>query len=120
MDLGLLLHPTSYTLRHAQGYSSSALRSWFLQGSRDNVVWRVLIAHVNDQSLNEPGSTATWAIDYDKTVQGPYRYFRIAQNGKNSSNVTYYLSLSGFEIYGEVVDVIVSISFVTFVTQLFS
>ena len=41
------------------------------------------------------------------TFLGPFRYFRIAQNGKNSSNQTYYLSLSGFEIYGQIVDVVV-------------
>lgn len=40
--------------------------------------------------------------------EGPYRYLRIAQNGKNASNQTYYLSLSGFEVYGNVVDVVVS------------
>lgn len=39
---------------------------------------------------------------------GPYRYIRIAQNGKNASNQNHYLSLSGFEIYGDVVDVVVS------------
>ena len=31
-----------------------------------------------------------------------WRYFRIKQNGKNSNGHTHYLSLSGFEIYGEV------------------
>lgn len=38
--------------------------------------------------------------------EGPYRYIRIAQNGKNASGMTNYLSLSGFEIYGTVIDAI--------------
>ncbi|VDK47623.1 unnamed protein product [Anisakis simplex] len=37
----------------------------------------------------------------------PYRYLRIAQNGRNASNQTYYLSLSGFEVYGSIVDVVI-------------
>jgi len=31
-----------------------------------------------------------------------WRYFRVKQNGKNANGHTHYLSLSGFEIYGEV------------------
>lgn len=38
---------------------------------------------------------------------GPYRFLRIMQNGKNASDQTCYLSLSGFEVYGPVVDVVV-------------
>uniref|UniRef100_A0A915DET1 E3 ubiquitin-protein ligase n=1 Tax=Ditylenchus dipsaci TaxID=166011 RepID=A0A915DET1_9BILA len=105
MDLGVLIFPSAYTLRHAQGYGRSALRNWLLQGSKDNHVWEMLLAHSDDQSLNEPGSTATWPIAIEPG-QGPYRYLRVAQNGKNSSNITHYLSLSGFEVYGTVVDVI--------------
>ncbi|VDM61213.1 unnamed protein product [Angiostrongylus costaricensis] len=104
IDLGILIYPTAYTLRHARGYGRSALRNWLLQGSKDKQVWEVLVAHSDDTSLGDPGSTATWPIEDDRR---PFRYFRIAQNGKNSSGQTYYLSISGFEIYGEIVDVIV-------------
>lgn len=38
---------------------------------------------------------------------GPFRYLRIAQNGKNSSGQTCYLSVSGFEVYGEIVDAVI-------------
>ncbi|CAJ0936941.1 unnamed protein product, partial [Mesorhabditis belari] len=104
VDLGCLVAPTAYTLRHARGYGRSALRNWLFQGSRDNHVWELLVAHSDDTSLGDPGSTATWPIEPGK---GPYRYFRVSQNGKNSSGQTYYLSLSGFEIYGKVTDVII-------------
>lgn len=63
------------------------------------------MAHSDDTSLNDPGSTATWPIEDDRT-RGPYRYFRIAQNGRNSSELTHFISCSGFEIYGDIVDVI--------------
>ncbi|PAV66473.1 hypothetical protein WR25_22510 isoform C [Diploscapter pachys] len=106
IDLGVYVYPTSYTLRHARGYGRSALRNWLFQGSKDKQVWEMLVAHLDDASLGDPGSTATWPIE-DNQAKGPFRYFRIAQNGKNSSNQTYYLSLSGFEIYGQIVDVVV-------------
>lgn len=106
IDLGILLYPTAYTLRHARGYGRSALRNWLLQGSKDKQVWEVLVAHSDDTSLGDPGSTATWPIEDDRT-KGPFRYLRIAQNGKNSSGQTCYLSVSGFEVYGEIVDAVI-------------
>ncbi|KAK6057909.1 hypothetical protein COOONC_04534, partial [Cooperia oncophora] len=106
IDLGVFLYPTAYTLRHARGYGRSALRNWLLQGSKDKQVWEVLVAHSDDISLGDPGSTATWPIEDDRT-KGPFRYLRIAQNGKNSSGQTCYLSVSGFEVYGEIVDVVI-------------
>ncbi|CAI4227539.1 unnamed protein product [Auanema sp. JU1783] len=105
IDLGVNIYPSAYTLRHARGYGRSALRNWLLQASKDKNVWDVLVAHADDSSLSDPGSTATWPIEDDRK-KGPYRYIRISQNGKNSSGQTYYLSLSGFEIYGEIVDVV--------------
>ncbi|KAL3982231.1 HECT-domain (ubiquitin-transferase) family protein [Acanthocheilonema viteae] len=106
IDLGVYFYPNTYTLRHARGYGRSALRNWLLQGSHNGRIWDVLVVHENDASLNYPGSTATWPIVCSEG-KGPYRYIRIAQNGKNASNQNHYLSLSGFEIYGDVVDVVV-------------
>lgn len=54
--------PTCYTLRHARGYGRSALRNWLLQGSKDGTTWTTLVTHVDDTSLHEPGSTASWPI----------------------------------------------------------
>ena len=62
IDLGVWLLPSAYTLRHARGYGRSALRNWLFQVSKDGVNWTSLCTHVDDQSLNEPGSTATWHI----------------------------------------------------------
>ncbi|EFO28334.2 hypothetical protein LOAG_00153 [Loa loa] len=106
IDLGIYFYPNTYTLRHARGYGRSALRNWLLQGSHNGRIWDILVVHENDASLNYPGSTATWPI-VCLEGKGPYRYIRIAQNGKNASNQNHYLSLSGFEIYGDVVDVVV-------------
>lgn len=64
----------------------------------DGVAWSTLLAHVDEQALQEPGSTATWRIRAD----APYRYLRVQQNGKNASGQSHYLSLSGLEVYGKV------------------
>lgn len=72
-----------------------------------------------DRSLQEPGSTATFFLDdtakgncfitslfYVHFLEKKVRFVRIQQRGFNSSDMTHYLSLSGFEIYGELSDVV--------------
>jgi len=112
IDLGVWLVPSAYTMRHARGYGRSAVRTWQLEGSRDGVNWVTLSDHVNDERLNEPGSTATWSIECNDLAAGGiedqprgYRHVRIQQIGKNASGQTHFLSISGFEIYGQVVGV---------------
>ena len=105
IDLGVWISPTSYTLRHARGYGRSALRTWQLQGSKDGINWNVLLDHIGDEKLGEPGSSATWQIPPHPEEGGGWRHIRIQQMGKNASAQTHYLSLSGFEIYGTVTGV---------------
>ncbi|XP_070984588.1 E3 ubiquitin-protein ligase HECTD1-like isoform X7 [Oncorhynchus clarkii lewisi] len=102
IDLGLWVIPSAYTLRHARGYGRSALRNWVFQVSKDGQTWMSLYNHVEDCSLNEPGSTATWPLDPSKEEKQGWRHIRIKQMGKNASGQTHYLSLSGLEIYGTV------------------
>lgn len=74
-----------------------------------------MLNHSDERVLSEPGSTSTWQIDCSMdTHSSGYRYVRIQQNGKNASGQTHYLSLSGFEIYGQV---ILKIFFVFFFFQ---
>ncbi|XP_026156134.1 E3 ubiquitin-protein ligase HECTD1 isoform X6 [Mastacembelus armatus] len=102
IDLGLWVIPSAYTLRHARGYGRSALRNWVFQVSKDGQNWTTLYTHVDDCSLNEPGSTATWPLDPSKDEKQGWRHIRIKQMGKNASGQTHYLSLSGLELYGTV------------------
>eukprot|EP00095_Tigriopus_kingsejongensis_P011031 maker-scaffold109_size355148-snap-gene-1.26 protein:Tk11031 transcript:maker-scaffold109_size355148-snap-gene-1.26-mRNA-1 annotation:"e3 ubiquitin-protein ligase hectd1" len=102
IDLGMWVLPSAYSLRHARGYGRSAIRSWQFQASKDGVNWTTLVDHVDDSSLNDPGSTATWRVPLDPTEKQGWRHIRIQQNGKNSSGQTHYLSLSGLEIYGSI------------------
>ncbi|XP_058800749.1 E3 ubiquitin-protein ligase HECTD1 isoform X3 [Phymastichus coffea] len=107
VDLGVWIIPTAYTLRHARGYGKSALRNWMLQASRDGANWTTLYTHVDDCSLNEPGSTFTWTFEPPTTCEDAqgWRHLRLQQTGKNASGQTHYLSVSGFEVYGEVMGV---------------
>ncbi|XP_038147790.1 E3 ubiquitin-protein ligase HECTD1 isoform X2 [Cyprinodon tularosa] len=102
IDLGLWVIPSAYTLRHARGYGRSALRNWVFQVSKDGQNWSTLYTHIDDGSLNEPGSTATWPLDLSKDEKQGWRHIRIKQMGKNASSQTHYLSLSGLELYGTV------------------
>uniref|UniRef100_F6QKD9 E3 ubiquitin-protein ligase n=1 Tax=Xenopus tropicalis TaxID=8364 RepID=F6QKD9_XENTR len=105
IDLGLWVVPSAYTLRHARGYGRSALRNWVFQVSKDGQNWTTLYTHMDDCSLNEPGSTATWPLDPAREEKQGWRHVRIKQTGKNASGQTHYLSLSGFELYGNVTGV---------------
>jgi len=90
------IRPSRYTLRHYSSWDTEALRNWVLEGSVDLQKFQILREHRNDPKLNGIGATATWRLE----VRGRYRAFRIRQFGLNSNNHL-YLSLSGFEIYGE-------------------
>ncbi|XP_063240551.1 E3 ubiquitin-protein ligase HECTD1 isoform X2 [Bacillus rossius redtenbacheri] len=105
VDLGVWVIPTCYTLRHARGYGRSALRNWFFQVSKDGVAWTTLYTHVDDGSLNEPGSTSSWLLEPPADESQGWRHVRLQQAGKNASGQTHYLSLSGFEVYGTVTGV---------------
>ncbi|XP_044007994.1 E3 ubiquitin-protein ligase HECTD1 isoform X1 [Aphidius gifuensis] len=105
IDLGVWLIPTAYTLRHARGYGRSALRNWSFQVSKDGISWITIITHCDDCSLNEPGSTATWTLESPNDELQGWRHLRLQQTGKNASGQTHYLSVSGFEVYGEVTGV---------------
>jgi len=96
------LFVTHYTLRHGRDNGLSILRNWNLEGSHDGKKWEILRKHENDRGMkgSYPFYTGTWTVE--KRVQA-MRYFRIHQTGKNSSG-RYALYLSGFEIYGVLLD----------------
>jgi len=109
IDLGVFIIPTYYSLRHSKGFNQSAPRSWSFMMSKNGDDWEVLVEHKNDKKLNEPGSVASWPIQMTDTLkeeEDGWRFVRLQQNGKNSSDEHYHFSISGFEIYGTVQSVV--------------
>ena len=89
------LYLTHYTLRHGRNRSKSVLVNWRLEGSLDGRKWTTLKNHEDDCGLKEH-LTCTWTIDANPNA---FRYFRIFQTGKNSSD-KFGIFLSGIELYG--------------------
>ncbi len=69
----------------------------------DGQHWVTLREHKNDTALTEQGSTHTWAIKGSDST--PVRHVRVKLTGVNSGS-NHYLSLSGIEVYGAVVGVV--------------
>ncbi len=100
VDIGAsrLFRPTSYCLRHDMQGPRGILRNWLLQARvRDDEAWSTISVHQNDYSLAAlPGSVAGFSLT---NVSEGFRYFRILQNGRNSSE-KHRLLCAGFELYG--------------------
>lgn len=100
IDLGhtrkLLLN--YYTLRHGGNSAQDFLQNWALQASDDGgSSWIVLQRHRETKELKDPFASHSWPVT---GCSKPYRYFRILQTGRSSSNRN-YLSLANIELYGE-------------------
>jgi len=91
--------PTHYTLRHGGNYRSDSLRTWNIQGSKDGKNWVVLRSHNQDQSLTDKFATNTWPVKVLDPGDLGFRYFRILQTGRNSSNHN-FLVICGIEFFG--------------------
>ena len=103
-----VLYLTRYTLRHGRDKSLLVLLNWRLEGSVDGREWTVLKNHENERGLREPKPycTCTWTIDGNSKA---FRYFRIFQTGKNSSE-NFGIFLSGIELYGVLIEKAVIVS----------
>lgn len=93
---------SGYCLRQDQ-HGTNALRNWSLQGKDDiDSVWVELKSHQDDQTLSAKlHSTAYWPV-LNKHTTASYRYFRIVQQGPNSSNKN-WLMCCGMELYGTLI-----------------
>eukprot|EP00051_Salpingoeca_urceolata_P006568 m.86770 g.86770 ORF g.86770 m.86770 type:complete len:2399 (+) comp14887_c1_seq1:143-7339(+) len=104
-DLGIKVLPTAYTVRNSRGSGSGSLRNWTFEASHNGQDWVTLREHKDDTSLpNNNGATHTWTIDSEslKGSKEGFSVFRIKATGKNASDDSSSVCLSGFEIYGAV------------------
>ncbi len=126
VDFGKMrtLFPKQYSIRNRDSLKH-VLLNWVLEASLDYQNWYELDRRIhlssNEETNNfrkkergmllQKGVITTWAVDIHKlkstistlsndikSFKG-FRYFRVKQIGKNSSD-SYNLALSGFELYG--------------------
>eukprot|EP01133_Synstelium_polycarpum_P014597 gene14597-17258_t len=103
VDIGqrFVVCPTYYSMRYAgdsQGSIYAAPRNWRLLGSLDGNEWSVLSDHVDDMSLKEGYSIASWPIH----AVHSYRHLRIQMTGPNQREGN-ELCVCCFEVYGRLV-----------------
>jgi len=102
--INLRILPSHYTLKHGYDIPEHFLRHWDFLGSKDGENWVILKSHSSDANLRGQGySTHTWKIDNHDNQY--YSHFRIRQTGVNSSE-GHHLVCCGFEIYGDVYEMI--------------
>jgi hypothetical protein len=91
------LKPSYYSLQNRVIGSdiSHQLRNWKFQGSNNATVWTDIDTQVNNPVLSGVGSWASFPCESSEF----YTYFRILQNGLNSSGAN-YLTLGEIELYG--------------------
>ncbi|XP_068752676.1 golgin subfamily A member 6-like protein 7 [Montipora capricornis] len=91
-----VLNLTHYTLSRSRNDQESYILNWRLEGSLDGYTWAILKEHKDDSELKAHPYSYTWSVNGEL---GAFRYFRIYQTGKNSSD-KHNIFLSGIELYG--------------------
>eukprot|EP00947_MAST-08B_sp_MAST-8B-sp1_P002674 g2674.t1 len=93
--------PHKYALRHGGRDSDGSLRHWWFEASHDGQQWQTLRKHSDDESLNDGFASASWDLPEPQQKPELFRFFRVLQVGKNSSDND-SLYLGGFELWGAV------------------
>jgi len=98
IDLGLMILPTHFTLRHATGGFAHWTKTLLFQISKDNLHFQPCeISLINENN----SSTVTWLVKNLPENSSGFRYIRIHQKcGRHP------VCISGFEVYGQVLSAI--------------
>lgn len=87
---------TGYSLRDGCNTTRTMLRYFVFYGSVDGRVYSVIgDSHQNDRGILTPFGSYTWIVPRTQA----FRYFKVLQTDRNAGG-TYFLSLSGIELYG--------------------
>jgi hypothetical protein len=85
-----------YSIRNITATTTN-LRNWQFQGSKDAITWVTLDAQTNNTTISV---ASTW-YNFNVNNVGFYRYFRIQSTGKDSSGSSDYVALGELELYGK-------------------
>eukprot|EP00741_Cyanophora_paradoxa_P000386 tig00000404_g377.t1 len=95
----VLVYVTHYTLGFCQGGDRAVPRNWDLQGSRNGRDWVTLSSHRNDKTFSSKLISSTWRVEERDEA---FSQFRVLQTGPSGQGN--FLCVSGFEVYGMVLD----------------
>ena len=114
VDLGQFrrIYPIKYTIRHGSAMGWLRMENWRLEGSMDGKRWFTLRRHTNEDKIPSNIGFASYTFDIEERMVRKTRYFRVTQTkpnegqhdlgkGKFKHNT---LFLSGFEVYGRLVE----------------
>ena len=100
------VRPTHYSIRsrHDYGKGIHNLQHWVIEGSNTGTddFWTVLDQRQDVKCLDEMSAVGTFDIQSPNGIF--YRYLRIRQTGKDTSNGYSYLTLSALEFFGTLIE----------------
>jgi hypothetical protein len=89
--------PKGYSIRTRQFGGGCHLQSWVLEASRNGADWTEVDRRVDAKDLDETGVCRYFAVGHPI----PARFVRLRQIGPNS-NGNHHMTLSRFELFGEI------------------
>ena len=99
------IHLKSYTIVSSPdniGYSDLYLRCWTVSGSNDNITWKILDRHVNNQIFSQRDQAETFDCD-NYNSHSSFSYIRVMITCQNSDS-NYYLRVRQIEFFGTLFD----------------
>ena len=96
-----LKHNLSLTRYSFKQFSNSnILKSWFFEGSSDNITWYEI-----DSQTNPSGICTLNSIHSFESSSPPFSFFRLTLNGVNCAG-DYFLRIVSFELFGTLTDIL--------------
>ena len=93
----MIITISAYTFYMCESSNAWNIRSWKLEGSKDDISWQIIDEHRHNPVLNGTTNLCTWKC----YPTGPFRYIKITQTGQNSGG-TNLLSFASIEFFGTI------------------
>lgn len=97
------VRPTHYSIRSTHDYAKGYhhLKNWCIEGSNDNMEWKILDVRNEESSLDDRSASNTFKIQSALEENEYYRYLRIRETGVNTYG-QFNLIFAGLEYFGSV------------------
>lgn len=97
--------PTHYSIRtrHDYGKGRQHPKNWVIEGSDDEIEWKILDSRKNEKRLDDKNAICTFEIKNNDNEINGYRYLRMRQTGANTAGKN-FLILSALEFFGTLIE----------------